>query len=75
MLASWTERFAASARVPAGGRDSWGEADDSRRFGRTPITVIPKEKTGDKLRISRGVARLPADMAERLKVLRFDNDR
>jgi len=74
MLAELAERFAISAttaRVAVA--DSWGAAHAVARFGRTPITVIPKGETGRQLaHFPIASLRLPADMAERLKVLGFD---
>jgi protein ImuB len=74
MLAQLAERFAISgttARVAVA--DSWGAAHAVARFGRTPITVIPKGETGRQLaHFPIASLRLPADMGERLKVLGFD---
>jgi protein ImuB len=74
MLAQLAERFASSgtsARVAVA--DSWGAAHAVARFGRTPTTVVPKGETGRQLaHFPIASLRLPADMADRLKVLGFD---
>jgi len=74
MLAQLVERFAISGTAArAAVADSWGAAHAVARFGRTPITVIPRGETGRQLaHFPTAALRLPKDMVDQLRTLGFD---